>query len=107
LLTFREMIQAEETSRLLCIFSVHNGRTALDPSGIVLETDGKSVAADIPLLDVLQQFVAFPKILPGLFLLRQELETESGETFPSVEGGVSLLFKRCASPPGSDRVSHS
>ncbi len=43
-LAFREMIQAEETSPLLCIFFCHAGHTALDSSGIVLEADGKSPA---------------------------------------------------------------
>ena len=41
-LAFREMIQAEETSPLFYIFFCHIGRTAFDPSGIVLEADGKS-----------------------------------------------------------------
>src|SRR4030042_4247295 len=76
-LTVGEMIQAEETLPLLCIFFSHIGQAALHSSWIILEADGKSLAGDIPLPDVLQQFVAFPKIQPRLFLLRQELETKS------------------------------
>jgi hypothetical protein len=43
-LTFREMIQAEETSPLVYIFFAHIGQAALDPSGIVLKSDRKSFA---------------------------------------------------------------
>jgi hypothetical protein len=43
-LTFREMIQAEETSPLVYIFFAYISQAALDPSGIVLKSDGKSFA---------------------------------------------------------------
>jgi hypothetical protein len=43
-LTSREMVQAEETAPFICIFFCHIGETALDSSGIVLESDGKSAA---------------------------------------------------------------
>jgi hypothetical protein len=68
-LVFREMIQTEKTSPPGCIFFCHTGQAALDSSGIVLEADGKSPAGEIPLSDVLKQFVTFPKIQPRLFLL--------------------------------------
>jgi len=53
-LTFREMIQAEETLLLISIFFTPDSHTACDPSGIVLETDRKSFAGNIPLSEVLQ-----------------------------------------------------
>jgi hypothetical protein len=65
-----------EISNGVNIFFAHIGHTALDSSSIVLESYGKSPARNIPLPDVLKRFVAFSKILPGLFLLRQELETK-------------------------------
>jgi hypothetical protein len=68
-LAFREMIQAEETSLLVCIPFANVGQTALDSSRIVLEADGKSPAEDIPLPNVLKGFAAFPKIQPCLSLL--------------------------------------
>ena len=69
-LVFRKMIQAEETWLLVYHFFTHVGEAALDSSGIVLEADRKSPTGDIPLFDVLKQFVAFPKIEPRLFLFR-------------------------------------
>ena len=69
-LAFRKMIQAKETSSVFCIFFAQVSCAALDSSGIVLEADRKSPTGDIPLFDVLKRFVAFPKIEPGLFLLR-------------------------------------
>jgi hypothetical protein len=69
-LPFREMIQAEETSSIVCIFFAHAGQAALDSSRIVLEADGKSSAGDIPFPDLPERFVAFPKVQPRLFLVR-------------------------------------
>ena len=43
-LTFREMIQTEETLSLLSISFDPNSHTTCDPFGIVLEADGKSPA---------------------------------------------------------------
>jgi len=67
-LAFREMLYAKETWPLVYVFSGHIGRTALDSSGIVLKSDGKSPAGDIPLLDIVKSSTAFPEILPGFFL---------------------------------------
>jgi len=43
-LTFREMIQTEETRSLLSISFDPNSHTTCDPFGIVLQADGKSSA---------------------------------------------------------------
>jgi len=53
-LTFREMIQAEETSPLVYIFFAYIGQAALDSPGILLEAYGKPSARDIPLPDALK-----------------------------------------------------
>jgi hypothetical protein len=68
-LAFREMIQAEETSSLVCILFAHVGQATLDSSRVVLEADGKSPARDIPLPDSLERFAALPKVQPRPFLL--------------------------------------
>ena len=96
LLVAREMSQAEETGSLLCVLFGHSRRAALDPSGIVLEADRKSPAGQIPFPDLLERFIAFAKILPGLSLLRQELEAEAGKTLQasfSAEASVGLQVK--------------
>ena len=95
-LAFREMIQAEETAPLVCIFVAHVGEGVLDSSRIVLEADGKSSAGDIPLPDIPERFAALPEIRPRLFLLGQQIETKSGKTlhsFPAVESGIGLLLR--------------
>ena len=46
-LSFREMIQAEETWPLVSFCSAHVCCTALDSSGIVLEADGKPSAGKV------------------------------------------------------------
>jgi hypothetical protein len=68
-LVSREMIQAEETSPLVCTLAVHGCQAALDSSRIVLEADGKFPAGDIPLPDIPERIAALPKIQPRLFLL--------------------------------------
>jgi hypothetical protein len=52
LLTFGEMLQAKKTSPFLYISFSHIGCTALNSTGIVLETNGKSIAGDISLPDL-------------------------------------------------------
>jgi hypothetical protein len=44
-LAFGKMIPAKKTWPLVSITSVYDGRTALQPSGVVLEADGKPAAA--------------------------------------------------------------
>jgi hypothetical protein len=53
-LAFREMIQAEETWLIVWSFLAYISQATLDSSGIVLETDGKSPAGDLPLPDLLK-----------------------------------------------------
>ncbi len=79
-LAFGEVLQAKKTSSFLYISFSHIGRAALHSTGIVLEANRKSIAEDISLPDFFKQFVTFSKILPSLFLLRQELETKSWES---------------------------
>jgi hypothetical protein len=43
-LYFRELIQTEKTWALVCVSFANVGQAALDPPGIVLETDGKTLA---------------------------------------------------------------
>jgi hypothetical protein len=64
-----ELIQAKEALQPLSIPEIHIGRTALHPSGIILETDGKPPAGKVPLPDLLQRIAAFPKIQPASLLL--------------------------------------
>ena len=68
-LGFWKMIQAEKTWPLVSISFVNDGRTALHPSGVVLETDGESPAGKGSLLDVFQRRITFLQVLPGPFLL--------------------------------------
>ena len=51
-LGFGKMIQAEKTWPLVSITFVNDGRTALHPSGVVLEANGKPPAGKSSLLDV-------------------------------------------------------
>jgi hypothetical protein len=68
-LPIREVIQTEETWPLGSIFFSHNGKTALDSSGVVLEADSESPARDFPLPDSLKQSVTFPKLQPCFLLV--------------------------------------
>jgi len=77
-LAFRQTVEAEETGLLSCSSFVRSSRCILKSSGIVMEADGELSAADVPFLHLLKRFVAFPELLPGISLLRQEFETESG-----------------------------
>jgi hypothetical protein len=67
-LVFGKMIETEETLVLVYLFQAHFSRTAPEPSLIELEADRESPAEDIPHPDMLQRFITFPKIGPGLFL---------------------------------------
>jgi hypothetical protein len=80
LLAFGEVLQAKKTLPFLYISFSHIGHAALDSTGIVLEANGKSIAGDISLPDFFKQFVTLSKILPRLFLLRQELVAKSWES---------------------------
>jgi hypothetical protein len=95
-LAFREVIQTEETPRPVCICILDVGKGVLDSFRIVLETDGKSSAGDIPLPDIPERFAPTPEIRPRLFLLGQQVETESRKLlspFPAVESGKGLPLK--------------
>jgi len=39
-----KMVQTEETRALVCVFLANVSQAALDPPGVVLETDGKTFA---------------------------------------------------------------
>ena len=93
-LSLRQTIQAEETSPFARFFFATIGQATFDSSGIVLEADRKPATGQIPLFYALQRFVAFSEVLPGLFLLRQELKAKSRKTlFPCIKGGISLPMK--------------
>ena len=89
----REVMEAKETSPLLCILFAHVGQSVLDPTGVVLEADGETAARQIPLSDRLQRFIPFPKTLPLFFLLREELQTKFREAFLLLarEDSIGLL----------------
>jgi hypothetical protein len=53
-LFFRKMVQAEETSPFIGTLFADVGRAALDSRGIVLETDGKSIAGNVPFPELLK-----------------------------------------------------
>lgn len=91
-LAFREVIRAEETSSPVSFCSANLCCTAPDSSGIVLETDRKPPAGEASLPDVLKRFIAFQKIRPHLFLLRQKIEAKSRKTigtFFFVKDGIN------------------
>jgi len=102
-LYFREVIDAQKASPLVSDFYTDVGQAVLDSSGVVLEANGKSSAGEGALPDVFQRLTAFPEIEPCLLLLRQQLDTESGEalqTSLSVEGGISFFAEDgCEMPP--------
>ena len=69
LLALRKMIETEETLPLRSIFFCYISRTAFDPSGVILEAEGKSPAEQISFSDSFKRLIALLKILPGIFLL--------------------------------------
>jgi hypothetical protein len=52
LLTLGEMIEAQEASPLTLAFRTHIRGRALEPSGVVLETNGKPATIYVPLPDI-------------------------------------------------------
>jgi hypothetical protein len=66
LLTLRKIIETEETLLFRSIFFCHISRAAFDPSGVVLEADGKPPARQISFSDSFKRFIALLKILPGI-----------------------------------------
>ena len=81
-LGFGEMVQAEKAGTFVSVPIAHGGRAAPHPPGVVLEVDKKPRALDFPLTALPEQFAAFAKIIPGLFLLREKVETEPRERLP-------------------------
>jgi hypothetical protein len=94
LLGLGEMVQAEKAGTFVSVLIAHGGRAASHPPGVVLEADGKPGALNFPLTGLPEQFAAFAKIIPGLFLLREEVETESRKSLQIssfVDGSISFL----------------
>jgi len=94
-LALRKVLQAEETSSLICICLVDVGESVLDSFRIMLETNGKPPAGDIPFPDILERFAASPKLRPGLFLFGKQIQAEFRKPplpAPPIENCIGFLF---------------
>jgi len=72
-LRWRELIQTEKTGFHASIFVIHISRTAPQPSRIILKPNGKAIAAQMALLNLLEPFITFLKLWPCFSLLAEEV----------------------------------
>jgi len=80
-LLFRQILEAEKTWPFVDAFFSNICQGTPDSSGVMLDSDGKPAAGDLPCLCIFQGFVALLQITPRLFLFRQEIHTNLGERF--------------------------
>lgn len=69
-LTVRQVIEAKKTWTIGWGLSAHGGKGAPDPSRVVLEENGKTIAAKTSHPDLFQRLVTVPKFAPRLTLFR-------------------------------------